>query len=62
MRPELLQLPCLQKPVWVIGFNPLLAEGVMRATRQLGITLPNDMADAIRCKVAAGEYATERET
>lgn len=31
----------------------------MRSTQQLRITLPNDMADAVRAKVAAGEYATE---
>jgi len=33
----------------------------MRTTRQLSITLPTDMAEAIRAKVAAGEYATESE-
>ena len=31
----------------------------MRSTQQLTITLPNEMADLIRAKVAAGEYATE---
>ena len=33
----------------------------MRTTRQLSITLPNDMADALRHKVSAGEYASESE-
>lgn len=33
----------------------------MRTTQQLSITLPNDMAESIRAKVASGEYATESE-
>ena len=33
----------------------------MRSTQQFSITLPNVMADAVRLKVAAGEYATESE-
>lgn len=33
----------------------------MRSTQQLSITLPDEMADLIRAKVAAGEYATESE-
>ena len=33
----------------------------MRTTRQLSITLPIDMADALRDKVSAGEYASESE-
>ncbi|ULQ45549.1 type II toxin-antitoxin system ParD family antitoxin [Flagellatimonas centrodinii] len=33
----------------------------MRSTQQLSITLPNEMADAIREKVASGEYASESE-
>jgi putative addiction module CopG family antidote len=33
----------------------------MRATQQFSITLPHEMADAVRAKVAAGEYATESE-
>ena len=33
----------------------------MRSTQQFSITLPNEMADLIRAKVAAGEYATESE-
>lgn len=30
-------------------------------TRQFSITLPNEMADIVKTKVAAGEYATESE-
>ncbi|HEU0276359.1 MAG TPA: type II toxin-antitoxin system ParD family antitoxin [Rhodanobacteraceae bacterium] len=33
----------------------------MRSTQQFSITLPNDMADMVRSKVAGGEYATESE-
>lgn len=33
----------------------------MRATRQLSITLPNEMANLVRKKIASGEYATESE-
>jgi antitoxin ParD1/3/4 len=33
----------------------------MRTTQQLSITLPNDMADAVKSKVQAGEYASESE-
>ncbi len=33
----------------------------MRTTRQLSITLPNEMADVIKAKVESGEYATESE-
>ena len=33
----------------------------MRSTQQFSITLPNEMADAVKSKVAAGEYATESE-
>ena len=33
----------------------------MRTTQQFSITLPNEMADIVRTKVAAGEYATESE-
>ena len=33
----------------------------MRTTRQLSITLPNDMADALRERVSRGEYASESE-
>jgi putative addiction module CopG family antidote len=34
---------------------------IMRTTQQLSITLPNEMADAVKAKVQAGEYATESE-
>lgn len=33
----------------------------MRSTQQFGITLPNEMAELVRSKVAAGEFATESE-
>lgn len=33
----------------------------MRTTRQLSITLPNEMAEALRERVQAGEYASESE-
>ena len=33
----------------------------MRTTQQFSITLPNEMADAVKSKVAGGEYATESE-
>ena len=33
----------------------------MGTTERLSITLPNDMADAVRAKVQAGEYANESE-
>ena len=33
----------------------------MRTTKQLSITLPKEMADAVKAKVAAGEYASESE-
>ena len=33
----------------------------MRTTRQLSITLPNDMADLLRERVRSGEYASESE-
>ncbi len=33
----------------------------MRTTQQFSITLPNEMADLVKSKVAAGEYATESE-
>lgn len=33
----------------------------MRTTQQLSITLPNEMADVVKSKVTAGEYATESE-
>jgi putative addiction module CopG family antidote len=36
-------------------------EAIMRSTQQFSITLPNEMADIVKTKVAAGEYATESE-
>lgn len=33
----------------------------MRTTRPLSVTLPTDMADMVKAKVASGEYATESE-
>ncbi len=33
----------------------------MRTTQQFSITLPKEMADAVKSKVAAGEYASESE-
>ena len=33
----------------------------MRSTQQFSITLPNEMANAVKSKVEAGEYATESE-
>jgi putative addiction module CopG family antidote len=33
----------------------------MRTTQQMSITLPNNMADVVRAKVEAGEYASESE-
>ena len=45
-----------------VGFNPTEFQGMaMRSTQQFSITLPNDMAEAVRAKVASGEYATESE-
>lgn len=33
----------------------------MRTTQQFSITLPNEMANVVKAKVQAGEYATESE-
>jgi len=33
----------------------------VRTTQQFSITLPNQMADLVKAKVATGEYATESE-
>ena len=33
----------------------------MRTTQQMSITLPNDMADIVKAKVRAGEYASKSE-
>ena len=45
-----------------VGLNPILIlELALRTTQQLSITLPNEMADLLKAKVRAGEYATESE-
>ena len=45
-----------------VGLNPISnRRSAMRSTQQFSITLPHDMAAALRAKVAAGEYATESE-
>jgi putative addiction module CopG family antidote len=36
-------------------------EADMRSTQQFSITLPNEMAELVKAKVTAGEYATESE-
>jgi putative addiction module CopG family antidote len=33
----------------------------MRTTKQISITLPNEMADMVKARVSSGEYATESE-
>ena len=33
----------------------------MRTTQQMSITLPNELADLVRHKVASGEYASDSE-
>lgn len=33
----------------------------MRTTQQMSITLPNELAEAVKAKVGSGEYATESE-
>jgi len=33
----------------------------MRTTQQMSITLPNELADLVRTKVASGEYASDSE-
>ena len=33
----------------------------MRTTQQFSITLPNEMAEQVRAKVASGDYASESE-
>jgi antitoxin ParD1/3/4 len=45
----------------VIGYNPIEQEADVRATRQMSITLTNDMAEMVRAKVESGEYASESE-
>lgn len=34
---------------------------IMRSTQQFSITLPLEMAEAVKAKVATGDYATESE-
>jgi antitoxin ParD1/3/4 len=41
------------------GFS--IRSSLMRSTKQFSITLANEMAKALRAKVASGEYATESE-
>ena len=48
-------------PALVVGLNPVKTEFSMRTTQQFSITLPNEMANLIKTKVAGGEYATESE-
>jgi putative addiction module CopG family antidote len=36
-------------------------EADMRTTRQMSITLSKELADAVKARVASGEYATESE-
>jgi antitoxin ParD1/3/4 len=48
-----------------VGLNRIQSyqatEVSMRSTQQFSITLPNEMAELVRAKVATGEYATESE-
>lgn len=49
-------------PIVAREYDPIPTyESPMRSTQQLNITLPDAMADAVKAKVAAGEYATESE-
>jgi|SRR5690625_2899445 len=41
--------------------KPRNGGNAVRTTKQLSITLPNDMADLVEAKVASGEYATASE-
>jgi len=47
----------------VVGLNTMLLirRFLMRTTQQFSITLPNEMANAVKSKVEAGEYASESE-
>jgi putative addiction module CopG family antidote len=36
-------------------------EAPVRTTQQFSVTLPNEMAEMVRAKVASGEYASESE-
>ena len=45
-----------------VGLNPILGrEAAMRTTQQMSITLPNEMAEFVRDKVARGDYASDSE-
>jgi antitoxin ParD1/3/4 len=47
-----------------VGWNPIAmdtGDHTARSTQQFSITLPHDMAEAVRAKVVAGKYATESE-
>jgi len=48
-------------PIDGVGLNPVSLDSAMRTTQQFSITLPNEMAELIRTKVASGEYASESE-
>lgn len=59
---ELSGLAALSEAATGVGLNPTQVKGrPMRSTQQFSITLPNEMADSVRAKVASGEYATESE-
>jgi antitoxin ParD1/3/4 len=51
----------MRKRPFGVGLNPILGSPHIRSTQQLSITLPTEMAEAIKSKVASGEYATESE-
>lgn len=45
-----------------VGLSHIEREGsIMRTTKQLSITLPNNMADALKERVTSGAYASESE-
>lgn len=46
---------------FLIGLNPTEGGVAVRTTKQLSITLPNNMAEALRQRVDSGEYASESE-
>ena len=47
----------------MVGLNPIssMESFNMRTTQQFSITLPIEMANVVKTKVAGGEYATESE-
>jgi antitoxin ParD1/3/4 len=49
------------KIIWSRIQSYHVTEKHMRSTRQLSITLLTEMAEAVKQKVATGEYATESE-